>query len=204
MGQIITAAKLNQQMPANQIRQTRTMLEALVPGRRATWRKFGASEEITDLLKWSAVLQGEVHQAGDHVVEADQFRGTVRTFQSKKDFCWLCVVMAAEVERALAGDPNFLCDVVAAVGEGKAGSLAASTKNSILKLSSCSLFVPWFDGSRWGHQLTHQRSHQSGVQAFRASPSLAATVELRFWEVLCLQSFSIQNAGHSIIAPRFL
>ena len=105
MGQIIAAAVLHQQMPANQIRQTRTMLKALVPGHGATWLKFGACKEIPDLLKWGAVLQGKAHQAGYHVVEADQFRGTVRTFHAKKDFCWLFVIMNAEVERAVAGDP---------------------------------------------------------------------------------------------------
>ena len=37
MGQIIAAAVLHQQMPADQIRQTRTMLEAIVSGHRAGW-----------------------------------------------------------------------------------------------------------------------------------------------------------------------
>jgi hypothetical protein len=32
--------------------------------------------------------------------------------------------MDAEVELALTGDPDFLCDVVAAEGEGKAGHAA--------------------------------------------------------------------------------
>jgi len=50
----------------------------------------------------------------------NQFRGTVQTIHTKKNFCWVRIVMDAEVERALAGDPNFLCDVVSAVGEGEA------------------------------------------------------------------------------------
>jgi hypothetical protein len=58
----------------------------------------------------SAVLQRETHQAGNHVVEADQFRRTVRAFHSKKNFCRLLVVMDADVKRALAGDFDFMCD----------------------------------------------------------------------------------------------
>jgi hypothetical protein len=62
------------------------------------------------------------HQAGDYVVEADQFRGTVRALHSEKDFCRSFVVMDAEVERALSGHFDFLGDMVATVGEGKAGA----------------------------------------------------------------------------------
>ena len=51
----------------------------------------------------------------------------VGTFHTQKDFCWLLVVMHAEVERALAGDPYLLRDMVAAVGEGEAGAHAATT-----------------------------------------------------------------------------
>ena len=81
MSQLVTVAILDQQMPANQIRQTRTVFEAIVPGYRAAWLKFGACEEITDLLKRSAILQGETHQAGHYVVETDQFRGAVIALQ---------------------------------------------------------------------------------------------------------------------------
>lgn len=35
--------------------------------------KFGASEKIANLLKRSTVLQGETQQAGDYVVQTDQF-----------------------------------------------------------------------------------------------------------------------------------
>jgi hypothetical protein len=30
---------------------------------------------------------------------------------------------------------------------------ATSTNSSILKLSGCPLYAPWFDGSRWGFEL---------------------------------------------------
>ncbi len=83
-----------------------------MPDDGATWGKFGACEEIADLLKRSAVLQRKTHQAGDHVVETDQFRRTVRAFHAQKDFCWVVVVMHADVERALAGNSDFLRDVV--------------------------------------------------------------------------------------------
>ncbi len=73
MSQVLSAAGLHQQMSANQIRQTCTVLEAIVSGHRATWSKFHFCEEIADLLKWSAVLQSDAHQAGYDVVETDQF-----------------------------------------------------------------------------------------------------------------------------------
>jgi len=123
----VSSAVFHQQMSTNEIRQTRAGLEAIAPGHRATWSKFSPSEEIADLLKRSAVLQGYAHQAGDNVVETDQFRSAVGPFEAKKDFCGVFVVMDAEVERALAGDLDLLCDVIAAVGEGEAGAHAATT-----------------------------------------------------------------------------
>jgi hypothetical protein len=69
------------------------MLEAIVPGHRAAWSKFSPSGELAHLLKRSAVLQGETHQAGDDIVETDQFRGTVRAFQAKEYLSWMFVVM---------------------------------------------------------------------------------------------------------------
>jgi len=71
MGQLLSAAVLHQQMSANQIWQTRTVLEVSVPRHRATWSKLGACEEIADLLKRSAVLKGNTHQTGDDVIETD-------------------------------------------------------------------------------------------------------------------------------------
>ena len=142
MPQLVPAAVLDQQMPANQIRYTRAVLEAIVPDDRATGRKLGTSEEIADLLKRSAVLQREAHQAGDDVVEADQFGGTVWTLQTKEDFGWMYIVMDAEVERALAGNSDLLCGMVAAGGEGTAVGHAATTSRSIAKLRGCSV-VCW-------------------------------------------------------------
>jgi hypothetical protein len=73
MTQLVTAAVLHQQMSANQIRQTRTLSKVIVSGHEATWSKLGACKEIAELLKWSAVLQRETHQAGNHVVENDKY-----------------------------------------------------------------------------------------------------------------------------------
>ena len=81
---------------------------------RATRGKLGAGEEIAELLKRRAVLQRDAHQAGHHVVKANQFRGTVRTFHARKDFGWVVVVMDGDVEGALAGDFDFLRDVMTA------------------------------------------------------------------------------------------
>ena len=69
----MSAAVLHQQMSANQIRQTRTVLEVIMPGHRATRFKFDACEEIAYLPSKGAVLQCEAHQAGDDIVQADQF-----------------------------------------------------------------------------------------------------------------------------------
>ena len=77
MSQLLSAAVLHQQMPANQIRQSRTVLEAIVSRDRATRFKFDAGEEIAHLLQADAVLQRETHQAGEDIVEADQLRETV-------------------------------------------------------------------------------------------------------------------------------
>ena len=51
MSQLLTVAVLHQQVLANQVRQTRTGLEAIVFGHRAAWSKFSPCEEIADLLK---------------------------------------------------------------------------------------------------------------------------------------------------------
>jgi len=51
MPEVVTAAVLHQQMPANEIRQTCAVLEAIMPDDGATWGKFGACEEIADVLK---------------------------------------------------------------------------------------------------------------------------------------------------------
>jgi hypothetical protein len=165
----MSTAILHQQVSTNEIRQTRAGLKAIVPGYGATWSKLGTSEEIANLPKRSAVLQSQTHETGDHVVEADQLRGAVWTFEPQEDFCGVLVVMDAEVERALTGDFDFLRDVVAAGGESQAGAHAASTSSSILKLSGWSLCAPLFDGSRWGHQQNAKRISALGDSAFLAS-----------------------------------
>ena len=118
MPEVVTAAVLHQQMPANQIRQTRAVFEAIMPGHRAAWSKLGTCEEIAELLKRSTILQRETHQAGHHVVEADQFGGTIRNFPAEEDFGGDCVVMDGKAERAAFCDPNLLRDVIAASGKG--------------------------------------------------------------------------------------
>ncbi len=51
MSQFFPAAVLDQQVPADQIRETRTVLEAIVPHDGTTGLKFGACEEIAHFLK---------------------------------------------------------------------------------------------------------------------------------------------------------
>ena len=126
MSQFMTAAMFDQQMSTSEIRQAREVFQVITPRDRAAWSKFGINEEIADLLEWSA-LPGETYQAGNHVVEADQFRGTVRPYHAQKDFCRLLVNVHAEIERTVTANLHFLRDVVAAVGESQAGAHAATT-----------------------------------------------------------------------------
>ena len=51
MGQFATPAEFHQQMPTNQVRQTRTVLNRGVILDRPGRLKFGAQEEITDLFE---------------------------------------------------------------------------------------------------------------------------------------------------------
>ncbi|MEO7861357.1 MAG: hypothetical protein ABIU05_13105 [Nitrospirales bacterium] len=122
MPKLMTAAVLHQQMPPNEIRQAGARLQVVMPGHGATWSKLGACQEIADLLKRSTVLERNAHEAGYHVVEADEFSGAVESLHAEKDFGWLCVIVDTEVERALAGNADFLRDVGATVGKGKAGA----------------------------------------------------------------------------------
>jgi hypothetical protein len=108
MRQVCTAAVFNQQMLADQIWKTGTVLEAIMSGHWPAWGKFGASEEIAELLKGSTVLQGDAHQTGHYVIETDDLRCAVGAFHSKEEFGWLGVVINAEVERALSRDTDFL------------------------------------------------------------------------------------------------
>lgn len=64
MGEIMPSAVLHQQVQTDEIRQTRTMLEAIVPGYRATRGKFGSSEEIADFLCVGGCSRRAGRQAG--------------------------------------------------------------------------------------------------------------------------------------------
>ena len=55
MGEVVPIAVFNQQVPAYEIRQTRTALEAIVSNDEAAWFKFDACEEIAHLLKRRAL-----------------------------------------------------------------------------------------------------------------------------------------------------
>jgi hypothetical protein len=124
MRQLLSSAVIHQQMPADEMQQTRTLLEAIVSGHWTARLKFGAWEEIADLQAGGgAILQGETHQRGNHVVETDQFSGAVRAFHAQKDFCRPCIVMDAEVQLSLASDPDLLRNAIATSKEGSAGTL---------------------------------------------------------------------------------
>ena len=127
------------------------MLDASVPGHVSTWGKLSPSKEVGDLLKRELYFTVRlIRQAITSF--SDEFSKSVLTFNAKDDLGRLLVVMHAQIECALATNPDILRDVVTTVGEGASVDHAASTNSSILKLSGCSLFAPLFDGSRWGHQ----------------------------------------------------
>ena len=73
------------------------------------------------------------------MVEPNQLREAVWTFETQEDFCWPVVIMDGDVERSLSGDLELLCDVIAAVGKSKACGYAATTSRSIVKLSGRSV-----------------------------------------------------------------
>ncbi len=85
---------------------------------RATGSKMSPSEEFTDLFEWGgAMLQGNAQRTGNDVIEAGQFRGTVRALHTQEDIGGLLVIMDADVEGVRPGDLDFLCDVLATSGE---------------------------------------------------------------------------------------
>ena len=114
MPHVLTAAVFDEEMPADEIGQTRTVLQPIVPGHRAARLEFGASEEIAELLKGSAVLEGDAQQAGDDVVQTDQLGGAVGAFQAEKDFSGVRIVMNADVESPLTRNAEFLRAVTTA------------------------------------------------------------------------------------------
>ena len=50
-GQFFPVKVFNQQVPTDEIRQTRAVLDAIVFDDGPAWGKFGSSEEISHLLK---------------------------------------------------------------------------------------------------------------------------------------------------------
>lgn len=82
-------------------------------------------------------LSVNAHQAGHYVVEADQFSRPVWALHSEKDFCWVLVVMDAEIERALPGDLDLLCDEIATMGEGGGGCSRSLSVTRFLVACGC-------------------------------------------------------------------
>lgn len=64
MGQFFPAAVLNQQMLPDQIRETRTVSDAIMSGDRAPWGKFSPGEEIAHLLKRERRTAGQYSSGG--------------------------------------------------------------------------------------------------------------------------------------------
>jgi len=79
---------------------------------------WAPARKLPTFSSGGAVLQRETHQAGYHIVEPDQFRRAVWAFDAKENFFGVCVVMDAEIERALPSDLHFLRDVEATSREG--------------------------------------------------------------------------------------
>lgn len=120
MTEILPPAILDEQMPADQIRETGAVLDAIMPEDRARGLKLGACEEIADFREWCSMLERDARQTGDYVVEPDQFRRAVSTFEPEEEFRGLVVVVDADVQGSLAGDLDLLGDVGAASGKSPA------------------------------------------------------------------------------------
>jgi hypothetical protein len=116
VGQLVSVTEFDQEVPAEQVGQTRTVLDRGMILDWPGWLKFGAEEEFTDLCEWCPVLQGDRGKASHHVVQGDGLGGTSLAFDPEEEFRWGRIVMNGNVECA-AGDPNFLGDVVAAIGK---------------------------------------------------------------------------------------
>jgi hypothetical protein len=65
------------------------------------------------------MLQRYAHQAGNNVVEKDQLRGTVGSFDPNEDFSGLRIIMNTDAKGTLAGDFDFLGDVLTTGRERK-------------------------------------------------------------------------------------
>jgi len=130
---LFSPAVLDEQMPTDEIRQTRAGLQAIMSGNGPAWSELGAGEEIAELLKWSTVLKSHAHEAGYNVVQPDQFRRTVSTLDAKEDLRGSIIVMDGDVERALAGDPDFLGHVGTASGEGTTRGRVAYIVHAVCK-----------------------------------------------------------------------
>ncbi len=107
---------LHQQVSTNQIRQARTVLQAIGSHDCAAGLELGTSSELAE------ILQGDTHQAGDDVVQANQLKGAIGVFEAGRDFSGVGVVMDAEIESPIGGEPDFLCDVMRASREWLATS----------------------------------------------------------------------------------
>lgn len=85
MGEVVSPAILNEQVSSDEIRQTGTVFQSIVPRDGPAWGKLGAREEIADLFDGCTILQGDAQQAGNDVVEGDGLGGAVSPFHPKED-----------------------------------------------------------------------------------------------------------------------
>ena len=76
--------------------------------------RLAAGLELSTSYELAEILQGDTHQAGDDVVQANQLKGAIEVFQAGRDFSGVGVVMDAEIESPIGGEPDFLCDVMRA------------------------------------------------------------------------------------------
>jgi hypothetical protein len=114
MRKVRAPTKLDQQMPADEIRQRSAIFDSLMqlngPGRF----KLCPQEHGPNLLKRSAVLKRQRSHTRQHIVQADRFSRTIVALHPEKDFSRCGVVMDTDIERSSASHANLLGNVVAA------------------------------------------------------------------------------------------
>lgn len=99
----MTAAIFHQQAPTDEVWQTSCQTMGQM---EQIWLQRGDRRPA----QGSAVLQGETQQAGNAVVESDHFSRAIGSYDAPEEFRRLLIAMDAQVERALAGEPDLLGD----------------------------------------------------------------------------------------------
>lgn len=111
---LLSTAVLKQKMPTDQASKLVQDFRRSCPDTGPQGANWAPARRSPSFSRGSTVLKGHAHQAGDDVIETDELRRTVRPFDAHEDYGRLIILMDGDIQRALAGDANFLSDVVTA------------------------------------------------------------------------------------------